>query len=484
MSDYLKSPNNIVSRVIKNASWMFNSSLIVRILNLIRGIIFARILFPEDFGIFGLAMVVIGFAQMFSDVGAGISLIYKQHINDEKFINTAFLLNTVVATIMVIVIVVFSPLISDFYNKKELFSVLVVMAFLLWFQVMSSFFNSILRRDLKFKLISVTEILVAFLSLIAAIIFALNGFGVWAMVFSFLTGNIFQVFFLWYLSAWVPKWNYSFTHLKLLLPFSGNYIGQALVWYLILNMGSILIGKVLGIEELGIYTIAYNYSLLVITMVANPLGNVTFPELAKLLDKQEEFWASYFKFSRLLIAVVSPIAIALFVSAADLFPILFGEKWNSAILPFQIFLLYGLVRCFFSDPFGATGRFGLSVIYGLVVLVLSFFGIFFGLKYGIVGAATAVFFVVGAAHLFALLVVSKSVDKFFKGILGALPYVSGSIVAGILAFLLRRFIFTLGIDNEFVLTASPIIMVFLIYFIVFRKDLNRAIMIVLGRERI
>lgn len=484
MSGYVKSGDSVLSRVIINVSWMFNSSLIVRILNLIRGIIFARILFPEDFGIFGLAMVVIGFAQMFSDVGAGISLIYKQHIKDEKFINTAFLLNILVATIMVVVIIVFSPLISDFYNKKELFSVLVVMSFSLWFQVMSSFFNSILRRDLRFKALSVTEIAIAFISLTSAIIFVLNGLGVWAMVFSFLLGNILQVFFLWYLSAWVPKWSYSFTHLKLLLPFSGNYIGQAFVWYGILNMGSILIGKVLGIEALGVYTIAYNYSLLTITLVANPLGNVTFPELAKLINKKEEFWTSYFQFSRLLIGAISPIAIALFVSAPDLFPVLFGEKWNGAILPFQIFLLYGLLRCFFSDPFGATGRFGLSFIYGIVVLILSFFGISFGLKYGIVGAAIAILFVVGFSHLFALVVVSKSPSKLFRGILGALPYVGVSIVAGILASLFRSFLFTAGIDNELILAASSIMMVFLIYFLVFRKDLNRTIVTVLGSKRI
>src|ERR1051325_10386931 len=87
------SQNGLLSRILHGSFWMLNSNLFGRVLNLARGVILARLLVPDDFGLYGLATVIIGFTAMFSDIGAGAFLVYCQDRVDEH-VDTAFWANT------------------------------------------------------------------------------------------------------------------------------------------------------------------------------------------------------------------------------------------------------------------------------------------------------------------------------------------------------------------------------------------------------
>lgn len=462
--------SQFLSRVLNSSFWMFNSSILVRALNLLRGIVLARLLIPEDFGLFGLASIVIGFTTIFSDIGAGSFLMYKHKSKDED-IDTAFWVNLVTATLLSVGIVFLSPLVSKFYNESRLIPVLVVLASALWFQIISNIHRNLLRRELKLRSIAFVDALVSIVVFVIAILLALRGSGVWAFVFSTLTGNIVNVLLLWYASRWLPKWRFSLGSFKVLMPFSSWYLGQAVVWYFILNMDNLLVGKFLGMNELGIYTLAYNYALMPVTLVANSLGNVTIPELARLKPGSLEFWDAFYKVSRILVGSVCPIACTLIITAPDLFPLLFGSKWNSAILPFQIIALYGIVRCLWVDPFSALGNFKLSFWFGLIANILCFVGIYLGLHYGIIGVAWAVLIVIGCVHILALYVGSNSIARFFEGIKNAIPFLLGAVSATLVAVFVRHLFLFFVSDRKELLVLVSTVTLFLVYGIVFKRYL-------------
>jgi O-antigen/teichoic acid export membrane protein len=294
-------------------------------------------------------------------------------------------------------------------------------------------------------------------------------------VLSALAENVVRLFLLGYASRWLPRWQFSYRSFAALVSFSGWYFSSAIVWYLVLNMDNLLVGKFLGMEALGVYALAYNYALLPVTLIANALGNVIFPELARLHQNPSQFWSAFFQTSRLLIGSVCPIACALLVAAPDLFPVLFGSKWNDAVLPFQILAVYGMVRCLWTDPFAALGRFDLSTWLALVTSMLGIFGIYVGLHYGIAGVAWAVLIVVGGAHVAALYIVSKSGARLMEGVRNAAPYLVTAVGATVFALCIRYLFVRWISDRKELLALITITAVFAVYGMVFRQRLRHLV---------
>jgi len=414
-------PDQLLSRVLQNTFWVLNSSLLARVLNLARGIILARLLVPDDFGLFGLATVIIGLAAVFNDVGAGIFLLYREE-KIEDHADTAFWTNLGLATALALGMTAGAPLVGRFYGRPDLIPVLILMAFSTWLQMASTVHRNLIRRDLRFRALAVVDGLVSIVSFVVAVALAWGGRGVWAFVFASLLGNLVNAVLLSVASRWRPRWGFSRSSFTQLAPFSGWYVGQAVAWYLVLNLDNLLVGKVLGIGALGIYGLAYNYALLPVTLVAGSLGNVVFPELARLVPFPSRFWPAYFQSSRLLSGVVCPIAAVLAISAPDLIPSLFGAKWNAAIVPFEVIAVYGAVRCLWTDPFSALGRFDLSFWQGSVTAVAGLFGIYLGTRYGTSGVAAAVLLIVGGSQIASLYVATRSAARVWEGLRNAAPY--------------------------------------------------------------
>lgn len=464
-------PRELLPRVLRSTFWLFNSSMLIRALNLARGVILARLLLPEDFGLFSLANVVIGFTAMFSDVGAGVFLIYR--LDDvSKHADTAFWVNLGISTLVATGVAGVAPLISRFYGRADLVPVLAMLALALWLQSIATVHGNLLRRELRFRSLAVIDALVTVVSFVAAVGFAWDGHGVWAFVLSALLGNAIRAFLLVYASRWMPRWRLSRRSLTALTSFSGWYLGAALTWYLVLNLDNLLVGKFLGITALGIYALAYNYALLPLTIFANPIGNVALPELARLLPNPSEFWTAFYRISRLLVGVVCPIACALIVAAPDLFPVLFGQKWNGAILPFQILSVYVIVRALWADPFAAQGRFDLGTWLALGTCVVGILGIYVGLQYGIAGVAWAVLIVVGGAHIGALYVASGSVARVVAGLRYAAPYLVTAGGGVVLAFGVRYLCAKWVSDRKELLALLTTTTVFGVYGAIFRRPVR------------
>ncbi|MEZ8222133.1 Membrane protein involved in the export of O-antigen and teichoic acid [Candidatus Fervidibacteria bacterium JGI MDM2 JNZ-1-D12] len=474
------SPRELLPRVLRSTFWMFSSSMLVRVLNLARGIILARLLLPEDFGLFGLASVIIGFTAMFSNVGAGVFLIYRQDDVDEH-VDTAFWVNLGIATLLATGVAGAAPLVGGFYGRADLVPVLAVLALALWLQILATVHENLLRRELRFRSLALIDALVNIASFVAAVGLAWGGYGVWAFVLSTLLGNAARMFLLGYAARWLPRWRFSRRSLTTLASFSGWYLGSAVTWYLVLNLDNLLVGKFLGMTALGIYALAYNYALVPLTLIANPLGNVTFPELARLHPNPSLFWAAFYQFSQLLVESICPIACALVVAAPDLFPVLFGPKWSDAILPFQILSVYVIVRALWVDPFAALGRFDLSTWLALGTCVLGILGIYVGLQYGIVGVAWAVLIVVGGAHIGALYVVSRSVARVVAGLRNAAPYLATASAAAVLALGARYLCVQWVGDRKELLVLLTITTVFTVYGIIFRRHVHDLVAALTGR---
>jgi PST family polysaccharide transporter len=475
--------HELLPRVLHGAFWMLNSNVFGRALNLARGVILARLLVPDDFGLFGLATVVIGFTAMFSDVGAGAFLVYSQE-GIEEHVDTAFWANLGIATVLASGILGAAPFVARFYHRPDLVPILAVLAFSLWVQTAATVHRNLLRRELRFRSLAVIDGLISLAAFVIAVALAWRGYGVWSFVLSALLSNGISAFFLFYAYAWVPRWRFSKGSFRALAPFSGWYVAQALAWYLVLNVDNLMVGKFLGIDALGIYGLAYNYALLPISFIGISFGNVVLAELPRLYSDPPRFWSAYFMSSKLMAGLVCPIAAALVISAPDVFPILFGPKWTSAILPFQILAVYGAIRGLWMDPFSSLGKFQPGFWTALSALLLSGVGIYLALPYGKTGVALAVLVAVGATHMASLYVVSRSLEIWLRGVRNVAPYFLTAAAATAVAAG-ARYGFSLTISHQRKLLALvSLTTLFGIYGAAFYKQLRCHLSLMMSKQAV
>jgi O-antigen/teichoic acid export membrane protein len=475
--------HELLLRVLHSAFWMLSSNVFGRALNLARGVILARLLVPDDFGLFGLAAVVIGFTAMFSDVGAGAFLVYSQE-NLKDHVDTAFWANLSIATVLASGILGAAPFVARFYHRPDLVPVLAVLAFSLWLQTAATVHRNLLRRELRFRSLAVIDGLISLAAFVIAVALAWRGYGVWSFVLSALLSNAISAVLLFYAYDWIPRWRFSKRSFHALAPFSGWYVAQALAWYMTLNIDNLMVGKFLGIDALGIYGLAYNYALLPLSFIGISFGNVVLAELPRLHSDPQGFWSAYFMSSKLMAGLVCPIAAALVVAAPDVFPILFGSKWSSAILPFQILAVYGAIRGLWMDPFGSWGKFRPSFWTALIGLLLGGVGIYLALPYGKTGVALAVLVTVGATNMANLYVVSRSVEIWLQGVRNAAPYFFTAAAATAVAAGARYgFSRTISQQKELLVLVS-LTTLFGIYGTVFYKQLRSYLSLMMSKQTV
>jgi O-antigen/teichoic acid export membrane protein len=475
--------HELLLRVLHSTFWMLSSNVLGRALNLARGVILARLLVPDDFGLFGLAAVVIGFTAMFSDVGAGAFLVYSQE-DLKDHVDTAFWVNLSIATVLASGILGAAPFVARFYHRPDLVPVLAVLAFSLWLQTAATVHRNLLRRELRFRSLAVIDGLISLAAFVIAVALAWRGYGVWSFVLSALLSNAISAVLLFYAYDWMPRWRFSKRSFHALAPFSGWYVAQALAWYMTLNIDNLMVGKFLGIDALGIYGLAYNYALLPLSFIGISFGNVVLAELPRLHSDPQRFWSAYFMSSKLMAGLVCPIAAALVIAAPDVFPILFGPKWTSAILPFQILAVYGAIRGLWMDPFGSWGKFRSSFWTGLTGLLLSGVGIYFALPYGKTGVALAVLFTVGATNMANLYVVSRSLEIWLRGVRNAAPYfLTAAAATAVAAGARYGFSRTISHQKE-LLTLVSLTTLFGIYGAVFYKQLRSYLSLIMSKQTV
>lgn len=462
----------LLPRILRGSFWVLNGNVLNRGLTVARGVILARFLVPADFGMFNLANIVIGSVVMLGDMGGASFIVYHPE-NVDAYFPTAFWVNLCIATILGLGVAATSPLVARFYGRPQLVPILCVLAVALWLQAATCVHRNLLRRDLRFRRLALLDSVATLAMFVSAVILAWRGFGVWSFVLSTVAANAVSLILLLCVFPRLPARELSRDAIRAMLPFSGWYVGQAVVWQLMFNVDNLMVGKLLGMEALGIYSVAYSYAMMPVTFIAATLANVVFAEMPRLYKIPDQFWSTFRQTSVLLSGLVCPIAAALFASAPDLIPLLFGPKWNGTVFPFQVIAVLGAVRCMWVDPIGALGRFKLGFYLGLGVLALSAVSVREGIRYGMHGVSFAVLGVGCVTQVASLFLAGRSWNIVKQSLGNSLPHLVVSAGAAAVAMLIRHVMFGLLGDQKLAMTFVTVSVVLALYALVFQKSLLR-----------
>jgi O-antigen/teichoic acid export membrane protein len=315
--------------------WEFFNKFSNQGLAFVFSIILARILSPSDYGIIALPLIFFALAQCLIDCGFSAALIRKPQIT-EGDLSTAFYFNIIVGGICYFLLFCFSPLIADFYNTPILCDILKVTALSMIFTPLQSVHYAVLRRNLNYKTPALISLCNCVVSGITGIALAYSGFGVWALVFQGLAGNVVNLVMLWYLSKWRPSLVWSNDSFSYLFGFGGKMLASGIIDVVHDNICSVAVGKFYSVRELGLYNRSQGYAQLPFLQINGVMDGVSFPVLSKLQEDDSQLSQAFIRLLKLVCFVICPIMLCLSALAYPLVVLMITDKWAECVPLLQV----------------------------------------------------------------------------------------------------------------------------------------------------
>ena len=315
-------------------------------LDMIVKLILARILLPKDFGIIGFAVVFMGMVKVFNDLGMTAALIQRKD-EDLKPIDydTAFWVGIAWGLFLAAILTfAVTPIAASFFNEPLLVTIIPVLSINFVLKPLTTVHIVNITREMDFKRIVLPQNISRITAAVIAIIMALTGFGVWSLVFQRILTNLFLSFIYPFVSSWRPKMRYSHASFKKIFNFGVYTTGTSIFNYLTHNIDYLLIGKMLGAQPLGVYTLAFNVTYIVRGQIMDVINKVFFPVYSKIQDDLITIKRYYFKVIKYNCIMTYPIMIGLILLAKPFVLIGLGEKWINAVIPIQLMAGAGLVH--------------------------------------------------------------------------------------------------------------------------------------------
>ncbi|GJQ63918.1 MAG: lipopolysaccharide biosynthesis protein [Melioribacteraceae bacterium] len=382
---------SLVKAGISGIGWNTSSRVLRQLVQIINYLILTSLLDPGAFGLIGMAVVVTGFLTVFRDMGISFALIQRKEISHKLF-SSAFWFNISFALLLIALLNLSAPLIADFNNEPELTLVLRVLSLSIFLTSLTILQQALFEKELNFKYVATYEILAAISGAVVGISMAFMGYGVWSIVAQYLTANFLTSLFLWFGSKWKPAIEFSWEEVKDVMAFSLNSVGFNMLNYLVRNLDKLLIGKYLGKEAFGLYSVAYRILLLPLNNITSVFMRVMYPIFSKLQDDNEKLKEAYLITTLALSIITFPLMLGI-LGVSDVFVDLFlNEKWQPLKGLLVVFSVIGLIQSVFTqtgvlfqvkDKTNIWFRWGLFTAgtYGLSYVI--------GLNWGIMGVALA-----------------------------------------------------------------------------------------------
>lgn len=326
--------SSLKSTAAKGVFWSAIDKFAVKIAEFIIGIVLARLLMPNDFGLIGMLSIFLAISESFINSGLGSGLIQKQDRTEKDF-STVFVFNLVISVFFYLILFFTAPFIADFYNKPILVPLTRVLTLIIVINSLGIVQRSKLTIDINFKVFAIVNVMSVFLGGIVGLVMAVSGFGVWAIVGQYLTGAIISITLLWFLNNWKPSFYFSISSFKNLFGFGSKLLIAGLYAKAFDNVYNIAIGKVYSASELGFYTRAKSFAIMSSGTVTNILQQVTYPILSSIQDDKKRLISAYSRIIRMTSFFIFPVMTLIAILAEPIVIILLGEKWRPVITLLQ-----------------------------------------------------------------------------------------------------------------------------------------------------
>lgn len=440
-------------------------------ISFISNIILARLLTPDDYGCIGLLAIFIVIAEVFVNGGFATALIQKNNSTHKDYC-TVFFWNIFVSVLFYFILFYIAPIVASYYNIPLLIPILRIQGLILLTNALSIVQLNILRKQLKFKKMSIIQFVSVLISVVIGILLAYNGWGVWSLVIQQLLNSSITSLILWITSQWKPDLIFSFNSFKELFNYGSFLLLSDLLNSICDNIQGLIIGRKYSSCDMGYYTQAKKLETVPTQSISYVVNIVTLPVFAKLQENKQQLYVAVRKSIRLINYLNIPLMVLLILVSEPLIILLFSDKWIESIPFFRILCLSGIINCSQSINYQvvcAVGRsrdiFKWNIFKRLIGIVFIFIGINWGIQGMLYGMVCNLYlsFIINA-----LVATISTGYSLYHQIKDLCPIILLSVITALTTYIIIQY-FTVTFIMDLVLK----ILVYISLFIIFSKIINR-----------
>lgn len=385
---------SIKAQVRTGVKWTTLSTVVLAVVGLLKISILTRFLEKSDFGLMALITFVLGFMELFNDMGLSSAILHKQDITKKEYASV-YWLNIFVSIGIYSLLFIIAPLAASFYKQPLLKSLIPLLGLNIIFSGIGRQFKVREQKQLSFKAISLIDILTAVVSLLIAIYLAVRGYGIYSLIisvlFQFASSN--TLFLIRGLRKERILFHYKFSETKPFLKIGIYQVGGQVINYFNRDLDILIIGKIFPSEILGGYSLAKQLVTKPMQILNPIVSKVATPTLAIFQNNIQELKDNYLKLINILSSINIPAYILLGIFAPLVVNILYGSNFENIVIIVRILSIYMIFRSV-SSPVGslvvATGRTDIEFFWNTFALLVTPLFILLGSNMGLGATGSAI----------------------------------------------------------------------------------------------
>ena len=320
--------DNLTSKTLHGLKWSYTGTIINSILQIGFTAIMARLLEPTDFGMMAMAGVILRFGTYFAQMGVGSALIQKKEISDED-VRAAFTSGLFLGILFFVLVWFCAPFAIFIFDNEKVIPIIRVMALSFVITGLSTTALSLLRRNLEFRSLAITEIISYVLGYgMIGITLAYNGFGVWSLVAGALSQSAFLTILSYMFSRHKLLFIYRWKYYKPLYSFGSRVSIISFFEFLGSNLDTLAIGHFIGAAPLGIYNRAFMLVNLPAQYLTSSFSRVLFPSFSRVQKEIERLKKAYLSTIMLFSAILLPTCLGIAVASQEIVLLVLGRKMD------------------------------------------------------------------------------------------------------------------------------------------------------------
>jgi O-antigen/teichoic acid export membrane protein len=445
--------------IIGSVNWNFVNTIFQTIITFGVGVVLARILEPEDFGLYGLTIILLGILNLLFTASISRFIVQKENL-DKQDIETSLGISFYLSILAYLIVWFISPFVASFFNEPLLTDLIRIYSISVFFISISTIFKGIMIKEMNFRLIFYSDLIAIVFGYSAfGTVLAVNNFGVFSLIYAALTKELFSLFTLYVFSKTKISFKINLLKVKQIFIYSGGVGLSNIFGYTANNGDYVVIGKYLTPTALGLYTRAFTIMTLPLSKISMTIFDVIFSVFSSVKNDLEQIKNIYLKSIKLIAIISFPILSTIMIGSEWIINGIYGEKWSGAINVLHILCIAGFFRVITNSAGAvvkATGKVYEEAWRQLIFALLLIAGALIGYKFGIEGVGVAVvisslWFYLSMAQL-TMKTINITWIEFFKAqIPGAVVFLIITMLSLItfilLNYLIRRemYIFKLSI---------------------------------------
>lgn len=320
---------SLKNKTIQGAGWSAVDALLGHGITFIVGLILARLLSPEEYGLIGICLIFTTILNGIVDSGFSNALVRKKNVTNEDY-NTMFITNLVISIILYVVLFFAAPFISKLFERDVLTNLIRVVGCILIANALSITQNTYLTKKIDFKTKTKASLISGLLSGFVGVTMACMGFGVWALVAQTLSKQLFNTICLWVFNRWIPNFRFSIRSFKYMWGFGSKLMLSGLLDNIWKHVYQVVVGVFYSPATLGQYSRSKEYANIFSANITSIVQRVSYPALAEIQDEEERMISAYRRVIKITMFVTCVCMISMGAVAEPLIYCLIGAKWHEA----------------------------------------------------------------------------------------------------------------------------------------------------------